>query len=594
MNLKTNERGATILVVVSVIAVLAVLTAAALDYTATVGENVRRTLTMQAAQSIANGCLQHEFMYWREINRESSTVQGLPTSSFASMPLPSSSQFPNISGFSATASVDPTGGHTVSNCNIVAVTPQFTALTGTATVPGYGPISQNTSCQSLTYNYLASADVYLAQRGMPVTFKARQIFQKQYISPWNWAIFYVDPLEIHPGAPFEVNGWVQTNSDLYTAHNYLTFDDKVNYGNNWYIGFMSGDGSHNGETPVSPNFPANLPPTQAAQQQPFGMDSSRIFSTTDSNDNDDSYHELVEYPDSSQTDPIANQRYFNQASVKVAVDANNNVYILNSANTVLTSHSSGNDGQLYTTFTSAITTGVSIQDNRQAASVRLVSLDVSKIAAAVKNNALNAFNGVVYVIDYSADNYGGTPQRGVRLLNGSVAPTGGLTVVSPNPVYIQGDYNTGANPPSNSGTPTQPTASSYVRQPCAVVADAVNVLSNNWSDSRSTSSVSSRPATNTTVNTAIIAGIVPSANGNYSGGAENFPRFLEDWSGKTFTYYGSMVELFASHQATGVWGAANVYSPPSRNWYFDTNFATNPPPGSLMVVNYSRAQWWQQ
>ena len=52
-------------------------------------------------------------------------------------------------------------------------------------------------------------------------------------------------------------------------------------------------------------------------------------------------------------------------------------------------------------------------------------------------------------------------------------------------------------------------------------------------------------ATNTTVNAGIISGIVPSGSGYYSGGVENFPRFLEDWSGKTFTYYGSMLELRA-------------------------------------------------
>ena len=41
------------------------------------------------------------------------------------------------------------------------------------------------------------------------------------------------------------------------------------------------------------------------------------------------------------------------------------------------------------------------------------------------------------------------------------------------------------------------------------------------------------------------------ASGYYSGGVENFPRFLEDWSGKTFTYYGSMLELYNSQQ--GYW-----------------------------------------
>src|SRR2546427_1351179 len=54
----------------------------------------------------------------------------------------------------------------------------------------------------------------------------------------------------------------------------------------------------------------------------------------------------------------------------------------------------------------------------------------------------------------------------VRLVNGSQLPNQGLTVVSQNPVYIAGDYNTvktRANHP-----------------PAAGLGDAVNVLSNDW------------------------------------------------------------------------------------------------------------------
>ena len=44
------------------------------------------------------------------------------------------------------------------------------------------------------------------------------------------------------------------------------------------------------------------------------------------------------------------------------------------------------------------------------------------------------------------------PKRGIRLKNGAIMPDNGITVASANPVYIQGDYNTGgSNPPSNSG-----------------------------------------------------------------------------------------------------------------------------------------------
>ena len=101
-------------------------------------------------------------------------------------------------------------------------------------------------------------------------------------------------------------------------------------------------------------------------------------------------------------------------------------------------------------------------------------------------------------------------------------------------------------------------------------------------------------ASNTTVNAAFISGNVPSANGYYSGGVENFPRFLENWSGKTVTYYGSMIELYKSQQAIGHWGSANVYSAPNRAWYFDTNFISTPPPGILASYNYRRSRWYME
>ncbi len=98
-------------------------------------------------------------------------------------------------------------------------------------------------------------------------------------------------------------------------------------------------------------------------------------------------------------------------------------------------------------------------------------------------------------------------------------------------------------------------------------------------------------ASNTTVNAAFLSGNVPSANGNYSGG-EIFPRFLENWGGKTVTYYGSMIELYQSKQAIGRWGSQNVYDAPNRAWYFDTNFVSTPPPGLLVSYNYRRSRWY--
>ena len=80
-------------------------------------------------------------------------------------------------------------------------------------------------------------------------------------------------------------------------------------------------------------------------------------------------------------------------------------------------------------------------------------------------------------------------------------------------------------------------------------------------------------------------------NNRGSGGAHNFPRFLEDWSGKNFTYHGSMSQLYKSEHFTAPYGNGNVYSPPNRMWYFDTRLLTHPIPGNLRATNYVRGRW---
>ena len=264
---------------------------------------------------------------------------------------------------------------------------------------------------------------------------------------------------------------------------------------------------------------------------------------------------------------------------------------------------------------SAISTSPdSIKDQRQGATssdatVYVSNFDVGKIKTAIASGTVNKVdfsNPVIYITNLSASPSNGK-QRAIRLKNGASLPTQGLTIASGNPVYIQGDYNTGMSgttqPPSNTSTTPfaspapDPTVSGYNRAPAAVVADAVTILSNAWAANEATfdgADLSARVATNTTVNAAIIAGIVPSKNGYYSGGVENYPRFLENWSSKTLTYYGSMIELYASQQGLGRWGADNVYSPPNRAWFFDKKFLSNPPAGVPYDVDYRRSRWFME
>jgi hypothetical protein len=417
-----------------------------------------------------------------------------------------------------------------------------------------------------------------------------------------------------------VTGWVHTNSDLYTGHNTLTFADKVTYAADWFVDFMPGETTHDGETPAPPNYLANLPPARDQALQPFGLDSTSIFNTADPNPNNDSYRELIEPPTTAFSDPLSTARYWNQAGIIIEVSDNPSssapgydgvnghdlvkFLTVNPATGVTTQISSGN---LYNMFNASgvVTTNQTIQDNREAAGIKLTSIDISKLVSSATVNTNSpawtqpaAFNGIVYAYHKSNTS---SARRAIRLKGGKTIPGTGLTLVSNNPVYVQGDFNVGPGTvPSNAliSDPLNPQSSGYTRAPTSILADAVNILSNNWNDTNAGSGdpLSVRVATNTTVNAAIIAGIVPSSpvggDGTYSGGAENFPRFLEIWGDTTtFTYYGSMIELWKSQQSIGKWGSANVYDPPKRQWYFDTNFKVKPPPGSLMLYSYIKGKW---
>ncbi len=183
---------------------------------------------------------------------------------------------------------------------------------------------------------------------------------------------------------------------------------------------------------------------------------------------------------------------------------------------------------------------------------------------------------------------------------GSGATTSGLTVSTPQPLYIKGDYNVQtATSAAGAAAQTTNTANTY---PAALIGDAITILSTNWQDGGSAYLAAGLLANRTkpsptTINAAALEGIVQSTNSNYSGGVENFLRMEEDWGGVVLQYNGSIVVMFPSVYATGFWPGTgtgpNVYNPPTRHWAFDLNF-TDPkklPPLTPKVYRMIRATW---
>ena len=166
-------------------------------------------------------------------------------------------------------------------------------------------------------------------------------------------------------------------------------------------------------------------------------------------------------------------------------------------------------------------------------------------------------------------------RRALKVVNGALGnlPATGLTISSENPVYVQGDYNAGAG---------QAFGDPHV--PAAFIADAVTVLSNNWTDWNSHDHPHrplSRLATETWYRAAIGTGTslnFPRPTGTPSdfgtdGGIPNFLRFLERWTGNNINYLGSLGVLFTSRQGVGTFKCCNnVYSAPNRLFSHDTDF----------------------
>jgi hypothetical protein len=223
----------------------------------------------------------------------------------------------------------------------------------------------------------------------------------------------------------------------------------------------------------------------------------------------------------------------------------------------------------------------------------------TRIASCLATGRANWVSGARHVLKLVDGSLGNVPTK--------PDGTGGFTVGSENPVYIQGDYNSSAADPmwTNPTSGTEPAHSA-----AGIIADSVTALSNNWSDLASMNSPSDdsgRPAASTYYRVAVAAGKninfpvvgLAWAVGDWGtdGGVHNFLRLLEDWGGATLNYKGSLVNLYYSAYATGTDknGGGTVYEPPARNYIFDPLFSQpqNLPPGTPMFRDVDNLSYQQ-
>jgi len=398
--------------------------------------------------------------------------------------------------------------------------------------------------------------------------------EEALIPIFQFAVFYEYDLEIAPGPDMTLGGRVHTNGDLYLqARSSLYIDSYLSAAGDIRHGRKAGSGQsvHNGDV--------------------FIRDRNGVFQNMRNNDGT--------FLDSSDPDWV--NRSISRWGGYVE-DINHGItelympVVSNIPSTNLIDRADGNpdsyenraglkfvdgqalyrqpDGSWMDVTASLVSSGVisyaTFFDGREGTNVNAMDLDVGLLGS----SGYFPSNGVIYSsIDQTGGNF-----NAIRLVNGQELPAG-LTVATDNPMYTLGDYNT------------------VNKQPAALLADAITILSNNWDDSRSGMTVNDRLATRTQVNASYLTGNTETGapGHDYCGGLENLPRFLENWSGVDFVWRGSAVDLWYSRQATSPWSYGSYYKAPNRDWAFDPDLLdpNNLPPGTPQVNVFIRTFWRQ-
>ncbi|HBC46107.1 MAG TPA: hypothetical protein DCZ43_03585 [candidate division Zixibacteria bacterium] len=399
--------------------------------------------------------------------------------------------------------------------------------------------------------------------------------QDALIPLFQFAVFYQNDLEIAPGPAMILGGRVHSNSNVYLqSENSLRIDSYLTSAGNIYHGRKPGSG------------------LGTASGDVFIKDKNGAYQSMENSDGTwlDSRSSNWVSASMSRWGGLVEDQNHGMSQLNMPI-------VTHGPSTNLIDRSSGNqdsyenkaglkfvDGQAlykqgdgtWLDVTAALTaqgaiTSATFRDNREGRDVRSMDLDVQRLSA----SGYFPTNGIIYSSLPTSSGY----DVALRLKNGATLP-GALTVATNNPLYTVGNFNTNT------------------KKPAAFLADAITILSGNWTDAGSYQSLGSRMATATQVNASYLTGNTETgANGSgYCGGLENLPRFLEKWDGVTFTWRGSAVDLWYSRQATGAWGQSNVYTPPNRDWAFDPDLLdiNKLPPGTPMVNLVQRTDWRQQ
>ncbi|MCB0310174.1 MAG: hypothetical protein KDD42_02995 [Bdellovibrionales bacterium] len=482
------------------------------------------------------------------------------------------------------------------------------------TIPA-GELYQNLNAQEYRYTVKSSA---IGPSGQPEAMLELR-FKSRLVPLFQFVAFYDKDLEILPGPTMNLSGPVHTNGDLYLqSHDVLSIDGQVTAAGIIYRG-RKDDAScdSNSVRIMDPDDYVHLIPScsgrTAATDSDVAAFNGMVQFDVDS----------LTVPEPEALDANAGAIYWDLADLRLvlALTGSGNIDTSNSptgvevrnpdgsldASKTTLIHSAGCSGEI---GGRAIGSSQSMYNNRENLQIKMLEVDLRNFLKCLADQSIltlsdDSEGGLIFHLSVDGPNSGAASNEyGVRVRNAAELQSTnaahpdvrGMTLVSDQAFYTYGDFN----------------KDNWI--PAAILADAFNVLSRNWNDpptnssnsgpgcpgsgvrcSKNTNSgnnsvsTSNRVATDTTVYAAVLSGTdstggIEGAGGQggaYNGGLENYPRFHEYWSGRTFTYLGSFVSLSTPRHSDGEWiYGGRYYTAPQRIWDYDLRFndAANLPP----------------
>ena len=352
----------------------------------------------------------------------------------------------------------------------------------------------------------------------------------------------------------------------------------------------------------------------------------------------------VELPNIASTYPGQGNEFWDLADIRIVLNLNGSDNI-DRTNAVTGVEVRANNNSLISSHTTAINNcfgqadgdGSGSVDNRavnahtntfwdqlRQADIKMLEIDLENLIECLHTNSIvsknDATNGgiIIYLTvegnnsycNYSNESYNCFNNYGIRIRNadnliGITPKLNGINLVTDQPIYLMGNYNIA----NGSGE----------KIPSSIYADALTVLSSAWNDSYDSNTQSSqgsspsnwtnymlsRNASNTTINSALVAGTITTGDSDgesghdtapNSAGLNNYTRLLEDWSDNNanLTIVGSFISLSKTRRARALSSSGSNagiqtgyhYTVPGRKFIYDRSFndPDNFPPAAISFV----------